>query len=109
MSKIHAAITAVGGYVPEYILTNQELETMMDTTDEWIQTRTGVKERRILKGADMGTSEMAVGAIKSLFAKRPDISPLDIELLICATTTPDMQFPATANVICYKAGLTNAS
>ncbi len=108
MSKIHAAITAVGGYVPEYVLTNQELETMMDTSDEWIRTRTGIRERRILKGKDKGTSEMAVAAIKNLFEKRPDLSPDDIELLICATTTPDMQFPATANVICDKAGLKNA-
>jgi 3-oxoacyl-[acyl-carrier-protein] synthase-3 len=108
MSKIHAAITAVGGYVPDYVLTNQELETMMDTSDEWIRSRTGIRERRILKGKDMGTSEMAVAAIKNLFAKRPDILPEDIELLICATTTPDMQFPATANVITDKAGLTNA-
>jgi 3-oxoacyl-[acyl-carrier-protein] synthase-3 len=108
MQKIHAAITAVGGYVPEYILNNQELETMMDTTDEWIQTRTGIKERRILKGKDMGTSEMAVGAIKNLLSKRPDVDPLDIELVICATTTPDMQFPATANIISDKAGLKSA-
>ncbi len=108
MSKIHAAITAVGGYVPDYVLTNQELETMMDTSDEWIRTRTGIRERRILKGKDMGTSEMAVAAINNLFSKRPDLKPEDIELLICATTTPDMQFPATANVICDKAGLKNA-
>lgn len=108
MSKIHAAITAVGGYVPDYVLSNQELETMMDTSDEWIRTRTGIRERRILKGKDMGTSEMAVAAIKNLFSKRPDLSPADIELLICATTTPDMQFPATANVISDKAGLTKA-
>ena len=107
MQKIHAAITAVGGYLPDYVLTNAELETMMDTTDEWIQTRTGIKERRILKGPDMGTSEMAVGAIKNLIEKS-GVDPLDIELVICATTTPDMQFPATANVICDKAGLKNA-
>src|SRR3954466_10574432 len=105
MQKVHAAITAVGGYVPEYKLTNAILETMMDTTDEWIQTRTGIKERRILKGDDMGTSEMAVGAIKDLLARNPEINPLDIELVICATTTPDMQFPATANIITDKAGL----
>lgn len=107
MQKIHAAITGVGGYVPDYILTNAELETMMDTNDEWIQSRTGIKERRILKGADMGTSEMAVGAIKDLISKT-GVDPLSIELVICATTTPDMQFPATANVICDKAGLKNA-
>ncbi len=107
MQKIHAAITAVGGYVPEYILTNAELETMMDTTDEWIQTRTGIKERRILKGEGKGSSDMAVEAVKVLLAKR-GIDATDIELVICATTTPDMQFPATANVICDKAGMTNA-
>ncbi len=108
MQKIHAAITAVGGYVPEYILTNQELETMVDTTDEWIISRTGIKERRILKGEGKGSSDMAVEAVKRLLAKRPDVKPEDIELLICATTTPDFQFPATANVITDKAGLHNA-
>lgn len=107
MQKIHAAITAVGGYVPEYRLTNAELETMMDTSDEWIQTRTGIKERRILKGEGKGSSDMAVAAVKNLFEKK-GIDPKEIELLICATTTPDMQFPATANVICDKAGMTNA-
>jgi 3-oxoacyl-[acyl-carrier-protein] synthase-3 len=107
MQKIHAAITAVGGYVPEYRLTNAELVTMMDTTDEWIQTRTGIKERRILKGEGKGSSDMAVEAVKNLLEKR-GISPTEIELVICATTTPDMQFPATANVICDKAGMTNA-
>lgn len=107
MQKIHAAITAVGGYVPEYVLTNAELETMMDTTDEWIQTRTGIKERRILKGEGKGSSDMAVEAIKDLLQKR-GIDAKEIELVICATTTPDMQFPATANVICDKAGMTSA-
>jgi 3-oxoacyl-[acyl-carrier-protein] synthase-3 len=107
MQKIHAAITAVGGYVPEYRLTNAELMTMMDTTDEWIQSRTGIKERRILKGEGKGSSDMAVEAVKDLLAKR-GIDPTEIELVICATTTPDMQFPATANVICDKAGMTNA-
>lgn len=107
MQKIHAAITAVGGYVPEYRLTNAELETMMDTTDEWITTRTGIKERRILKGEGKGSSDIAVEAVKVLLEKR-GISPKEIELVICATTTPDMQFPATANVICDKAGMTNA-
>jgi 3-oxoacyl-[acyl-carrier-protein] synthase-3 len=107
MQKIHAAITAVGGYVPDYVLTNEELITMVDTNDEWIQSRTGIKERRILKGEGLGTSDMAVGAINDLLAKR-GISPLEIDLIICATTTPDMQFPATANVIGDKAGLKNA-
>ncbi len=107
MQKIHAAITAVGGYVPDYILTNAELETMMDTTDEWIQSRTGIKERRILKGEGKGSSDMAVEAVKNLL-ERKGIDAKEIEMVICATTTPDMQFPATANVICDKAGLTNA-
>lgn len=107
MQKIHAAITAVGGYVPDYVLTNAELETMMDTSDEWITSRTGIKERHILKGEGQGTSDMAVEAVKLIFAKR-NIDPLDIELLICATTTPDFTFPATANVICDKLGMKNA-
>ncbi|NDC40773.1 MAG: ketoacyl-ACP synthase III [Chitinophagia bacterium] len=107
MQKMHAAITAVGGFVPEYRLTNAELETMMDTTDEWIQTRTGIKERRILKGEGKGSSDMAVEAVKVLLNKR-GIDPAEIEMVICATTTPDMQFPATANIICDKAGLANA-
>lgn len=106
MQKIHAAITAVGGYVPEYVLTNAELETMVDTNDEWIQSRTGITERRLLKG-ERGTSDMAVEAVKVLLQKR-GISPLDIDLIICATTTPDMQFPATANVIADKVGMKNA-
>jgi 3-oxoacyl-[acyl-carrier-protein] synthase-3 len=107
MPKIHAAITAVGGYVPKDILTNADLEKMMDTNDEWITTRTGIKERHILKGEGLGTSDMAVEAIKSLLSKKK-IDPLEIELIICATTTPDMQFPATANIISDKAGLKNA-
>lgn len=108
MQKITAAITAVGGYVPDYILTNQELEKIVDTTDEWITTRTGIKERHILKGEGKGSSDMAVEAIREIFKKRPDIKPEDIELVICASTTPDLQFPATANIISDKAGLTNA-
>jgi len=107
MEKLRAAITAVGGYVPEYVLTNKELETLVDTTDEWIQTRNGIRERRILKGEGLGTSDMATEAVKELLQKR-GISPLDIELVICATTTPDMQFPATANVISDKTGMKNA-
>jgi 3-oxoacyl-[acyl-carrier-protein] synthase-3 len=107
MHKITAAITAVGGHVPEYRLTNAELVTMMDTTDEWIQTRTGIKERRILKGEGKGSSDMATEAVKDLLARR-GIAPEEVEMLICATTTPDMVFPATANVITDKAGLTNA-
>ena len=108
MQKIHAAITAVGGYVPDYVMTNKELETIVDTTDEWITTRTGIKERRLLKGEGKGSSDLAVGALENLFSKRPDLKKEDIELLICATTTPDFQFPATANVITDKFGLVNA-
>lgn len=107
MGKIHAAITAVGGYVPEYILTNKELESIVDTTDEWIISRTGIKERRILKGEGLGTSYMATKAVKDLMEKR-NIDPASIDLLICATTTPDMQFPATANLIAANCGMTNA-
>ena len=107
MTQIHAAITAVGGYVPDYVLTNAELETIVDTTDEWIQSRTGIRERRILKGEGLGTSDMAVHAVNDLLKKR-GISPLEIDLVICATTTPDLQFPATANIISDKAGMKNA-
>lgn len=107
MQKIHAAITAVGGYVPEYRLTNAELETMVDTNDEWITTRTGIKERRILKGDNMGTSVMAAKAVEELLQKR-GIDPMEIDLVICATTTPDMQFPATANVVSDIVGMRNA-
>ena len=107
MQKIHAAITAVGGYAPEYVMTNKELETIIDTTDEWIQTRTGIKERRILKGEGKGTSDIAVEAVKDLLQKR-GIGPEEIDMVICATTTPDMVFPATANVISDKVGLVNA-
>lgn len=107
MQKTRAAITAVGGYVPEYVMTNAEMETMVDTTDEWIQTRTGIKERRILKGEGKGTSDMAVEAVKQILEKK-NLAATDIELLICATTTPDFVFPATANVITDKLGMTNA-
>lgn len=107
MQKLTAAITAVGGYVPEYRLTNQILETMVDTNDEWIKTRTGIEERRILKEEGQGSSDMAVHAVNEILKKR-GISPLEIDCLICATVTPDMVFPATGNVICDKAGLTNA-
>ena len=106
MSKVHAAITAVEGYVPDYILTNKELEGMVDTNDEWITTRTGIKERRILKG-NLGTSEMAVIAVNGLLKKR-GISASEIDLIIFCTTTPDMLFPATANVLAHKIGANNA-
>lgn len=107
MTKIRAAVTAIHGYVPDYVLTNAELETMVDTTDEWITTRTGIKERRILKGEGKGTSVMATEAVKGLLEKR-GISPDEVDLLICSTVTPDMKFPATANLISHKAGIKNA-
>jgi 3-oxoacyl-[acyl-carrier-protein] synthase-3 len=107
MQKIQAAITAVGGYVPEFRLTNKILETMVDTTDEWIVTRTGVKERRIQKGEGLGSSDMGAEAVKNLCLNH-GIDPLEIDCLICATVTPDMVFPATANIICDKAGITKA-
>ena len=101
MQKITAAITAVGGYVPEYRLTNAELETMVDTNDEWIRTRTGIEERRILKDEGLGSSDLAVPAVLELCKKR-GISPAEIECLICATVTPDMVFPATAILFVIK-------
>jgi 3-oxoacyl-[acyl-carrier-protein] synthase III len=107
MQKIHAGITAVGGYVPEYRLTNAELEKMVDTNDEWIRTRTGISERRILKEEGKGSSDLAAPAVLELCKKR-GISPTEIECMICATVTPDMVFPATANIICDKIGATNA-
>ncbi len=106
MSKVHAAITAVDGYVPDYILTNKELEGMVETNDEWITSRTGIKERRILKG-NLGTSDMAVIAVNGLLKKR-GISASEIDLIIFCTTTPDMMFPATANVLAHKIGANNA-
>lgn len=107
MEKITAAITGVGGFVPEYRLTNKILETIVDTNDEWIKSRTGIEERRILKGEGLGTSDMGLEAVKNLCEKR-GIDPNEIDCLICATVTPDMVFPATANIICDKAGINNA-
>jgi len=107
MSKVTAAITAVGGYVPEYVLTNKELEKMVDTNDEWIRTRTGIEERRILKGEGKGSSDMAVPAIQEILRKK-NLDPKEIDCIICATVTPDMVFPATANIIADKLGATNA-
>ncbi|TAN13341.1 MAG: ketoacyl-ACP synthase III [Chitinophagaceae bacterium] len=107
MNKINAAITAVGGYVPDYVLTNKELETMVDTNDEWIKSRTGIEERRILKGKEKGSSDLGAPAVQDLLKKR-GISAEEIDLLICCTATPDMLFPATANIICDKIGAKNA-
>ncbi len=107
MGKLRAAITGVNGYVPDYILTNKELETMVDTNDEWITSRTGIKERRILKGEDQGTSVMGIEAVKGLLQKT-DTTAEEVDLIICATTTPDMLFPATANIIANGVGAINS-
>ncbi len=107
MHKLQAAITAVHGYAPEYILTNHELEALVDTNDEWITTRTGIKERRILKGEGTATSDLAVPAVNGLLKKR-GIGAEEIDLIIFCTTTPDMPFPATANILADKIGAKNA-
>ena len=107
MTKINAAITGIHAYVPDYVLSNEELEKMVDTNDEWIMTRTGIRERRILKGEDQGTSIMGIEAVKGLMEKT-NTNPDDVDLLICSTVTPDMLFPATANVISDGAGIKNA-
>jgi 3-oxoacyl-[acyl-carrier-protein] synthase III len=107
MKKTRAVITGVEGWVPDYILTNQELETMVDTNDEWIISRTGIKERRILKGDNLGTSVIGAEAVKGLL-KKTNTNPLDIDLIICATITPDMPFPATANIIADMVGAKNS-
>jgi 3-oxoacyl-[acyl-carrier-protein] synthase-3 len=107
MSKIRAAITGVGAFIPDYILDNEELSRMVDTSDEWIMQRVGIKERRILKDKGKATSDMGVLAVKELLAKT-NTNPKDVDLLICGTITGDMPFPATGNLISYKAGLVNA-
>ena len=107
MTKITAAITAVGKYVPEYVLTNAMLEKMVDTSDEWITTRTGIKERRILKGEGKGTSFMAIKAAQQLIDKKK-LDPKEIELVIVATATPDMQAAATSVFVASEIGATNA-
>jgi 3-oxoacyl-[acyl-carrier-protein] synthase-3 len=107
MNKISAAITAVGGYVPETKLTNFDLEKMIDTNDEWIRSRTGIIERRILREPGKATSDMAVKAIEDMLSKK-NLDASDIDCIICATVTPDMVFPATANIIGDKIGAKNA-
>jgi 3-oxoacyl-[acyl-carrier-protein] synthase-3 len=107
MAKLRAAIKGIHAWAPKDVLTNSDLEKMVDTTDEWITTRTGIKERHILKGEGLGTSDMAVEAVKGLLAKT-GTKPEEVDLLICATVTPDMQFPATANIISDKIGIKNA-
>jgi 3-oxoacyl-[acyl-carrier-protein] synthase-3 len=105
--KLTAAITAVGGYVPDHILTNFDLEQMVDTNDEWIRSRTGIEERRILKGEGKGTSDLGAPAVMQILEKR-GITAEEIDCIICATVTPDMVFPATANIIADKVGAINA-
>lgn len=107
MAKINAAITAVASYVPDYVLTNKELEKLVDTNDEWITSRTGIKERRILKGEDQGVTEMAKVAVQRLLEKR-GIGPEEIDLVIFCTVTPDKVFPASANIVSRKVGMKNA-
>lgn len=107
MSKIQAVITGIGGYVPEYKLTNDELSRMMDTSDEWITTRVGIKERRILKDDSKGASYLGIQAVKDLFSKR-GVNPEEIEMVICTTSTPDRIFPSTASIIATGTGMKNA-
>lgn len=107
MSKISAAITGVAGFLPDYVLTNKELESMVDTNDEWIKSRTGIQERRILKGEGKGTSVMGIGAVKLLLEKT-NTDPSDIDLIICATVTGDIKVVDTANLIAMHTGCKNA-
>lgn len=107
MANLKAAITGVSGYVPDYILTNDELSTMVDTSDEWIMQRVGIKERRILKDPNKATSDMAAIAVNDLL-KKTNTDPKDIDLILFATITPDMVFPSTANLLGHKIGATNA-
>ena len=107
MRKINAAVTGIHGYVPDYILTNKELETIVETNDEWIKSRTGIKERRILKGEGKGTSVLGVKAVNGLL-KKTKTNAQEVDLIICATATPDMIFPSTACIIADKIGASNA-
>ena len=107
MKQINAVITGVGGYVPDYILTNDEISRIVDTTDEWIMGRIGIKERRILNEVGLGTSYMARKAVKQLM-QRTKSHPDDIDLVIVATNTPDYRLPSTASILCERVGLKNA-
>jgi len=107
MTKVNAAITAVGGYVPEFVLSNKVLETMVDTNDEWITTRTGIKERRLLKEDNQGTSFLAIKAAENLIAKS-NLDPKEIDMVIVATATPDMPVASTAVYVATQIGATNA-
>ena len=107
MGKTTAAITAVGKYVPDYALTNKELESLVETNDEWIFTRTGIKERRILKDADKATSYLAIKAAQDLIAKR-GLDPAEIDMVIIGTATPDMNVASTAVYVATEIGAVNA-
>jgi 3-oxoacyl-[acyl-carrier-protein] synthase III len=107
MGNIGAAITGVSGYVPDYVLTNEELEKLVDTNDEWIRSRTGISERRILKGEGLGSAYLGTQAVKALLEKT-GTNPEEIDGLICATITPEMFFPSTANLICDNLGIRGA-
>ena len=107
MNKITAAVTAVGGYVPDYVLSNEILETMVETNDEWITSRTGIKERRILKDKDKGTSFLAIKAAEDLL-KKNNTDPKDIDMVIMATATPDMPVAATGVYVATQIGAVNA-
>lgn len=107
MEKISAVIKGVGGFVPENKLTNFDLEKMIDTTDDWIKTRTGIEQRGILNEPNKASAEMGYLAIQNLISKT-GLKATEIDCIICATVTPDMHFPATANIIAYKIGATNA-
>ena len=107
MGKINAAITAVGGYIPEDVLSNKDLEKIVDTNDEWIFSRTGIKERRILKDPTKATSDMAAEAVKEILKKK-NLDPAEIDLIIVATVTPDLPFPSTGNLVAHKVGAINA-
>ena len=107
MDKINAVITGIGGFVPEDVLTNSDISKMVDTSEEWIMTRVGIKERRILRGEGLGTSYMGIQAVNQLF-KKTGVKPEEIEVLLCATTTPDYHFPTSASIIAYNTGCNNA-
>ena len=107
MDKINAVITGVGGYVPEDVLTSEDISRMVDTTGGWIMTRVGIKERRILKGEGVGLSYMGIRAVKQLLEKT-NLKPEEVEVILTATTTPDHHFPTTSSIIAYHTGCKNA-
>ena len=107
MDKINAVITGIGGFVPEDVLTNSDISKMVDTSEEWIMTRVGIKERRILRGEGLGTSYMGIRAVNQLFEKT-GVNPEEIEVVLCATSTPDYHFPTTASIVAYNTGCNNA-